>query len=382
MKNGCDVIVLGLGGMGSATAYQLAARGVKVCGIEQFSPAHDRGSSHGESRIIRKAYFEHPDYMPLLHRAFELWQLIAEASQSTLQVTNGLIVSGAVDSPTIAGLQACYRQHQVPHEQWQPTDLKSHFPQFNIPKEHTVFFDPYGGFLRVEACVQAQLKLAQQLGAVCHFGEKVVSWSASRKGVVVTTAKQQFYADKLIITAGAWVRPLLDELGIRCQIWRKIVVWYTSPGLESFMPDRFPTYYIELPQGGFYGFPVVSDRGLKVAEHLQPQIIDDPDTVDRSLYPEDEQPLWAFVQQVFPQLQPVRTAHSVCLYTKSPDDHFILGMHPQHDRVVIGAGFSGHGFKFAPVIGEILSGLAIDGVTEYPIGFLKLERFLVFRSRT
>ncbi|MFQ5629450.1 MAG: N-methyl-L-tryptophan oxidase, partial [bacterium] len=370
-------IVLGAGGMGSATLCQLARRGVKGCGIEQFGPGHDRGSSHGESRIIRKAYFEHPDYVPLLNRSFDLWDVISQETRQELQVWNGLIVAGKPGSATIKGLESCYRKYELPHERWTTSETCKHFPQFEFSLDYDVFYDPFGGYLKVEQCVQANIELARKHGADIFFNEKILSWQANDSSVLVKTDRRELHAGALIITPGAWATSLLASIAIEVEIWRKVLVWYQSPDLDIFTPDIFPTYYVEMDYGGFYGFPVISEKGFKAAEHLHANIISEPDKVERALLLEDEKPLLSFLADVFPSItEPTRTAHQVCMYTKSPDDHFILGCHPEHKNVVIGAGFSGHGFKFAPVIGEILADLALNGETEHPIEFLKLDRFI------
>lgn len=375
--NSYDIIILGAGGMGSATLYQLARRGVKACGIEQFGPAHDRGSSHGESRIIRKAYFEHPDYVPLLNRSFKLWDLISLELGKELQVWNGLIVAGKPGSATIKGLESCYRKHELPHERWTTTETCKHFPQFELPIEYDVFYDPFGGYLKVEQCVEANIQLARKHGADIFFNEQILSWQANSSGVSVKTDRRELSAGKLIITPGAWATALLASIGIHVEIWRKVLVWYQSEGLDIFTPDIFPTYYVEMDYGGFYGFPVISERGFKAAEHLHPDVVSDPNEINRNLLPGDEVLLLRFLADIFPAItQPAQTAHQVCMYTKSPDDNFILGLHPEHENVVIGAGFSGHGFKFVPVIGEILADLALKGATKHPIDFLQLDRFI------
>ena len=377
MKQNFDVIVWGAGGMGSATMRSLALRGANVCGVEQFGAAHGQGSSHGETRIIRKAYFEHPDYVPLLNRSFELWREIADESGRQLQITNGLVVSGDPSSATIQGLQRCYAEHALPHERWTAEETRKHFPQFHLPGGHSVFFDPDGGYLMVEECVKANLSSALHHGATLYFGEQVLSWHADTSGVSVQTDQRELQAKALVLTAGAWAGRVFSEYGIPLEIWRKVLVWYRGNGLEAFSPQAFPTYFIELDYGGFYGFPVVSEAGFKAAEHFEPDIVAQPEALQRQLLPRDEPRLQRFLTEIFPALRkPKRSAFKVCMYTKSPDDHFVLGALPETPSVIVGAGFSGHGFKFAPVIGEILADLALDGQTSHPIDFLKLERFL------
>ncbi|MFQ5709971.1 MAG: N-methyl-L-tryptophan oxidase [bacterium] len=371
-----EIIVLGVGGMGSAALYDLAKRGLKVCGVEQFGVAHDRGSSHGDTRIIRKAYFEHPDYMPLLERTYELWQSLQEASGQQLAVNNGLVVVGQPESQTIRGLEACYKKHALPHERLSRKEAGRRFPQFDFPAESAIFFDPFGGYLLVEPCVEQHTRLAVEHGAVLLTNEKVLNWHAENGHVTVATTQRTLRADKLIITAGAWATQVLTDLGLELEIWRKPVLWYHTPHIEPYGPDKFPTFYFELSYGGFYGFPAIDTSGVKIAEHLHADVVATPEALNREFEAADESLILRFLSEVLPGFKPTLKKHSVCMYIKTPDDHFILDLHPVHENVILGAGFSGHGFKFAPVVGEILGDLAIDGTTSYPIAFLRLERLL------
>ncbi len=361
--------------MGSATLYTLARRGVKVCGIEQFGVAHDRGSSHGQTRIIRKAYFEHPDYMPLLNRAYELWDAFEKETGQELLVSTGLMLAGKANSPTIQGLEVCYSEHAQPHERMNASEAKKRFPQFKLPKELEIFYDPLAGFLHVERCVQQHIEMAVTHGATLHTHEKVTSWQAHPEHVTVQTDRRELMAEKLIITAGAWAIRELVPLNIDCQIWRKVVFWFTSPDMSQYRLNHIPIFYVELDYGSFYGFPVIDESGLKVAEHTKPRPIGDPDKLNRDLVAEDQRDVLRFLRIVLPEFRSKLTDFSVCMYTVTPDENFILDIHPEHENVVIAAGFSGHGFKFAPVIGEIMSELTIDGSTTHPVEFLRLRRF-------
>ena len=375
MSRDYDVIVLGVGGMGSAALYHLARRGARACGIEQYDVAHDRGSSHGDTRIIRKAYFEHPDYVPLLHRAYELWYELEEATGQNLFERCGLITCGAPDSETIRGLEACYAAHDVPHEVWSRAQAGERYPQLGLTDGDVAFFDPLGGFLRVEDCVRCHAAQARAEGAELLVGEVVVAWEPSDDGVVVRTDARELTAGKLVITAGAWAAPLLNELGVRTEVWRKVLFWYDSPNIDDWAQERFPTFFLEKEYGQFYGFPVLDEWGLKVAEHVDFTLVEDPANVERELIEVDEPPIARFLADAFPTMEPRRTKHAVCMYTVTPDQHFVIDTHPLHPHVAIAGGFSGHGFKFATVVGEALADLALDGRTEQPIGFLGLDRF-------
>jgi len=371
-----DIAVLGVGGMGSATLYTLAKRGLNVCGIEQFGVAHDRGSSHGETRLIRKAYFEHPDYIPLLNRAYDLWHEFEKKAGEKLFVENGLIVAGKPDSEVIKGLDLCYEKHNLPHEKLTVNEARKRFPQFHLPEDFIIYFDPIAGFLYVEKSVEKFAELGQKNGATLYTNEKVLTWQANKNHISITTDRRKIAAGKLIITSGAWANREMLSLGIDFDIWRKVLFWYDSPEIANYKLDGFPNFYVELDFGSFYGFPAVNEMGLKIGEHEIPGISSLPDEVRRTLQPSDEPVILQFIEKVFPRFQPVRTNFTVCMYTITPDFNFILDVHPEYENVIIGAGFSGHGFKFAPVIGEILADLAIDGSTSHPIEFLRVNRLL------
>jgi len=370
-----DVIILGVGAMGSAAMYELAKRGVNVCGIEQFGVAHDRGSSHGETRMMRKAYFEHPDYIPLLHRTYDLWQELQAESGTKLFVQNGLLVAGSTDSDVISGLDLCYSQHPLPHEKLNAAQARRRFPQFHFDDEAVIYYDPLAGFLLVEKCVEQNANLAVDKGAALFSNERVLSWQSREGQVSVTTEKRQLQAEKLIITTGAWAKPELEKLGIKVEIWRKVMFWYRSTQMESGLSQRLPCFYFATSNGGFYGFPAVTDRGIKVGEHESAEICPNPEQLNRELRPEDEPAVLQFLQQMLPGLPLEKTGFAVCMYTVTPDHHFIVDFHPEQENVILAAGFSGHGFKFAPVIGEILGDLTTYGTTTLPADFLRLQRF-------
>lgn len=370
-----DVIVLGVGGMGSAALHDLAKRGVKVCGLEQFGVAHDRGSSHGDTRIMRKAYFEHPDYLPLLHRTYEMWQELQAESRTRLFTQNGLLVAGRADSEVIRGLDLCYRQHPLAHEKLDTGQARRRFPHFQLDDDAVVYYDPLAGFLFVERCVEQQVRLALDKGATLYSHERVLSWESREGQVSVTTETRRLQAEKLILTTGAWARPELQKLGIQLEIWRKVMFWYHSDEIASYGPEHFPCFYVATSSGGFYGFPAVNDRGIKVGEHESAEICEHPERLKRGLQPEDEPAVRRFMQKSLPGFRPQRTGFAVCMYTMTPDHHFIVDGHPEYENVFLAVGLSGHGFKFAPVIGEVLGDIATAGTTTLPADFLRLQRF-------
>jgi sarcosine oxidase len=390
MSGQYDCIVLGVGGFGSAALYHAAARGLRVLGLEQFSVAHDRGSSHGETRIIRKAYFEHPDYVPLLVSAYELWrQLEAERGCSLMHLC-GLMLAGPPEGEAIAGAQLASRLHDVPLETVAPREAQRRYSGFRFPQSFQVMYEPEAGYLEVEACVRAHVDAALARGAVLSTDEVVHEWQLLGNTVRVRTSKNQYQAAALVITAGPWASQLLHGLALPLEIVRKPVFWFPAKSAASALDahaatgrgldEGAPTFFFEMPFGQFYGFPSLDGRTVKVAEHTGGQAVADPLRVERRVSPADSELLARFVRECMPQLDPEPTRNSVCMYTLTPDRHFIVDRHPTHAPVVFGAGFSGHGFKFTPVIGQALIELATEGRSRHPIGFLSASREALIKA--
>lgn len=371
-----DAVVVGLGAMGSATLYQLAKRGLRVCGIERHHVAHDLGSSHGNVRMIRKAYFEHPDYVPLLDGSYAGWETLEEECGETLLKKCGLLLCGTPESKAIRGLEACYREHDLPHDRLSRAETLKRYPQFRLPESYVSFFDPEGGYLFIERCIEQFLEQAEQRGAEVQIHSEATAWHADDEGVTVTTGKGEVRAGALVLTLGPWAGEILGELNVPLTVKRTPQFWFDSPNIGRFSEPEFPAFYVEHAGGDFYGFPSIDGAGVKVAKHTDGDVVGDADEVSRSLHAEDEAEVMAFLSDTFPDLAPKFRHHSVCMYTMTPDENFILDVHPNHSNVVFGAGFSGHGFKFAPVVGEALADLATKGETSLPIGFLGLERLL------
>lgn len=369
-----DTIVIGVGGMGSATCFELARRGQRVLGLEQFPLVHDKGSSHGESRIIRKAYFEHPDYVPLLHRTYELWHQLEQSTNRTLFHPTGLVLSGPPEGDTIRGARLSAAQYGLELQNFRSREAQQRFPGFRFPDNHEVAFEPGAGTLFVEACVQAHIDEAIRLGASIHGNEQVIDWTSDGTSVRVRTTAGEYIAQRLVVTAGAWASRLMHSLGLELTVLRKFVGWFRIQSNDYLAANGFPTFFFELPAGAFYGFASFDGTTVKVAEHTGGQVVGDPLNVDRQCHPDDLRSISTFIEAHLPEVgrDPVR--HSVCLYTMSPDHHFVIDVHPTWRNVVFAAGFSGHGFKFCPVVGEALADLAILGSTRLPIQFLALQR--------
>jgi sarcosine oxidase len=378
MNHTYDVIVIGTGGVGSAALYHLAKRGVKVLGLDRFSPPHDRGSSHGRTRVIRQAYFEHPDYVPLLLRAYELWTELSETSGKQLYHQTGLLEVSRMSGSVVPGVLAAARSHKLPVECLTASEVRSRFPQFRVPDDWHAAFENRAGYLDVEDCVAVHLDTAKKLGAELQTGITVLNWRQSANAIVVETDRGQFHAAKLVISAGAWAESLLRELNTRLEVRRKPVFWYPTND-ESLRVDRgCPCYLFETPAGVFYGIPQIDDFGFKVAEHTGGSTVADPLAVDRDLNPADQARVESFLADHIPTVGRPHSHHSVCLYTMSPDENFIVDIHPNHPQIAFAAGLSGHGFKFTCVLGEALADLALEGKTALSIEFLSSGRFAKF----
>lgn len=376
-----DAIVIGVGGMGSAACAALAARGQRVLGIERFGPAHDRGSSHGRTRIYRTAYFEHPDYVPLARRAVKLWQRIEQQTGTALMHPCGLVLAGPDDCPLIAGTLRAADVHDLPLERLTPEAAERRFAALRFERDHTVLFEQQAGYLDVEPCVEMQIELARRHGAELHFDERVRSWDAASDWVVVRTDRGEYSAGGLVLAGGAWSAGLLEAGGhsappacVPLKVRRKMQLWFASAN-PALTPACCPVFGFHVDNGFFYGFPAVEPGMVKVAEHTGGQVVDDVDQLDRSLRPADVERVGAFVARCLRGVGPDVVRHAACMYTMTPDEHFVLDHHPEHAHVIVAAGFSGHGFKFCPLVGTLAADLLIDGRTDAAIGFLAANRF-------
>jgi sarcosine oxidase len=370
-----DAIVIGVGGMGSAAACELARRGRRVLALEQFALGHDRGSSHGHTRIIRKAYYEHPDYVPLVCRAFERWYDLEQSQGIHLLTESPCLSIGRADSPMIAGVRASAEQHKLPVEHLSADDLRRRFPAFRFGEEYVGVLERSAGFLYVEDCVQAHVCEAVRLGADVRDNEPVVAWQSDGREAVVETHAGRYTAARLILTAGPWAGQLLAGWGSRLRVMRQVVQWFATSNPRRFRRDVFPLYIADTPRGHFYGFPMLSANGVKVAQHYGAPELGSPTEVNRTVGRADEERLRAFLQEHLPDVDGPCRRSSVCIYTLTPDRHFLIDLHPEYPNVALAAGFSGHGFKFASVVGEILADLAENGRTDLPIGMLRISRY-------
>ena len=369
-----DVIVLGLGGMGTAAASALARRGAKVLGFEQFPFAHHRGSSHGHTRIIRTAYYEHPAYVPLVKRAFTLWQELEARTGRHLLTPCPCLNIGSSDSEVVRGVQAAAAEHGLEIETLTASEIVARYPQFRLPADSVGVLERAAGFLLVEECVRAHLDDARAHGAELHAETPVVSWRAVGNTVEVTTATGTHTAAKLVITAGPWATRLLADIGVSLSIMRQVQLWFApDPKLPLFARERFPIFLCDTPGGAFYGLPATDGRGLKCARHYGAPELDSPEAVSWDVTPADLAPVAAFLREYLPAAG-ANTSAEVCQYTLTPDRHFVIDRHPALLNVAVACGFSGHGFKFAPTVGEILADLTLRGATAHPIELFRANR--------
>jgi sarcosine oxidase len=372
-----DAIVIGLGGMGSAAAFHLARRGKRVLGLEQFELLHERGSSHGLTRIIRLAYHEHPSYVPLLRRSYELWHELEALAGEPLLITTGSIEGGPENGRTFRGALEAAQVHGLPHEVLDIAQLRRRYPAYGEFDPATrVVFQPQGGFLLAERTLLAHVNQAQANGAELHYHEPALEWQAvPQGGVRVRTARAEYSADRLVICAGSWAGRVVPALAPYAVPERQVLAWLQPSRPELFSPERFPVFLLDVEEGSYYGFPVHDVPGFKFGRYHHLREPMDPDDPDRSTRPDDEAILRAFAIRHFPEGAGPTIMLKACLFTNSPDEHFVIDLLPDAPQVSVAAGFSGHGYKFCSLVGEVMADLAIDGATAHDIGLFRLSRF-------
>jgi sarcosine oxidase len=376
-----DVVVVGVGSMGSAAVHTLAARGLSVLGLENFGPAHDQGSAHGGSRIIRQSYFEGPAYVPLLQRAFEGWRQLQEESGRDLLTECGGIYIGDPDNPVVTGSREAAAIHGLPHEVLDAAEIRSRFPTMR-PSDHAVgVYEPNAGYVRPEETVLAGVDLARRYGADLHFHEPVTGWRVTPGGgVEVNTSTGRFGADRLVLTPGAWTPRLLPGRA-PILVERQVFYWF-APDFNTGVPyeryaDGHPVYIEETDGNGLlYGFPMIDGPhgGLKLAFYRQNVGFTTPEAIDRTIHADEVDAMRRRAVQLFPHLTGPLIKAATCLYASAPDDHFVIGLLDGMPQVVVACGFSGHGFKFVPVVGEIVADLVQNGTTAHDIALFDVMR--------
>lgn len=367
-----DAIVIGTGGVGSAALYHLAKRGLKVAGLDRFPPGHDRGSSHGQTRIIRQAYFEHEDYVPLLKRAYELWAVLEQELEQNLFHEVGLLEVGPPDGDLIRGVLRSAEVHNLPVRQIHQDEFAQQFRGFVLPEGQVALYEENAGYLLVESCVVGHAAIAEKMGAALISGETVVQWQADGSGFAVQTDSSTYRSDYLVVAGGAWAASLLRDLDLKLTVLKKHLHWFDCD--PCYRPENgCPTFLYETPDGYFYGFPQIDDAGLKIAEHSGGEVVVDPLNVDRGIDANDLHRVKTFLERNLPGVHPIDRRHEICFYAMSQNGNFIVDQYPGNDRMAFAAGLSGHGFKFTAVLGEILADLVCDGQTKMPADFLRLN---------
>ena len=370
-----DAIVIGVGGMGSAAVYHLARRGLQVLGLEKHAIPHEMGSSHGYSRMIRYTLQEHPSYVPLVRRSYALWHEMEETAGEELMVTTGSIRAGAPDSPFFLNAQEACDLHSIPYEILTASEVNKRFPGYRFPEEISSVYQADGGFLLPERCIVTHVQAAERAGADVHSQETVLDWEVRGDGVQVRTDRDTYTAGRLVVTAGPWAANLVSELAAYAVPERQVMGWFQPKRPELYAAEAFPVFGMFTEEGRYYGFPSHAVPGFKIgrAHHLLQKV--DPDAIDREVHPEDEDILRQAVNRYFPLAAGKLLDGKTCMYTNTPDGHFMIGTLDGQPQVSVAAGFSGHGFKFASVIGEIMADLAQNAATEHDINLFRLDRF-------
>jgi sarcosine oxidase len=370
-----DAIVVGVGGMGSATLFHLARRGRRVLGLERFDVVHPFGSSHGLNRIIRLAYSEHPSYVPLLRRAYELWHELENLDGGKLLYTTGNVEGGLADGDVFAGAREAAELHHLPFEVLSGQEANARWPGYRLPSDHRVVFQPEGGFLASEECILAHVRQAMARGAQIHWRERALEWGPLGDGVWVRTDRGRYEASRLVLSAGAWMGKLVPELAPVAVPERQVLAWLQPTKPDLFRLGSFPVFYLQVEEGRYYGFPEWGIPGFKFGRYHHLEEMVDPDVMDREPNERDEEVLRAFARRYFPEGEGPTVALKACLFTNAPDEHFILDLHPSYPQVALASPCSGHGYKFASVVGEIMADLAERGETDHDLGLFHLGRF-------
>ncbi|MFN2528424.1 MAG: N-methyl-L-tryptophan oxidase [Candidatus Baltobacteraceae bacterium] len=369
-----DLAVVGLGGMGSATAAHAAERGLSVAGVEQFEPVHKLGASHGRTRLIRMAYFEGPEYVPLLRRAYELWDELEAKTGAALFSHSGAVYAGARQSDLISGSLASAQEYGLDLELIEGDEVRKRFPLLRLMPNEVALYEPSAGAVFPEATVSAQVARARDAGAVLRFATRVTGWEASTNTVRLALADgEELRAHKLVLTVGPWFATIFRELNIQLEIERNVQVWFDPQSPAAFAPDRFAPFALERGGRFFYGFPDYGD-GMKCAFHHTGNFTD-PASIDRTVTKYEIEEVHTALSAYIPSAAGAYRESSACMYALTPDHHFVIGRHPGFENVFLAGGFSGHGFKFVPVIGEIMANFVCTGAAGHEISMFSPQRF-------
>lgn len=375
-----DLIVIGFGGVGSATLYHAAKKGWSVLGIDQFGPAHNKGSSHGQTRVIREAGFENPRYAPLAAEAFERWDELNKRHRTRPEIDplfeqTGVLQIGNPDSETLQQVLSLGSERGLKLVEFSVEEIQQRLPLLNVPARQVGILEPDAGLLRVEHCVAAHLAQAKKRGAELSSDEQVLSWSASSEGVEVETNQGTRRAARLAICAGAWTTGLLAEIGVPLKILAKQQQWFQIDRVEQKLVNKFPVVCIEQADGEqFYCLPELDSHGMKVVRHSGGEEIESVQQLSRELDTKELARVEAFLDRHIHHRKHRLVHHTMCMYTNSADGDFIIDQHPNHPHVAFATGLSGHGFRFTPVLGHRLVEM-LDGTSQPELDFLSLKRF-------
>ena len=373
-----DVIVIGLGGVGSAAVFELAKRGLRVLGIDQYPPAHGYGSSHGQTRIVRQAYFEDPVYVPLLRRAYQLWDELDRLSEGNLFVKCGVLQMGPPDGVVVPGVLASSKLHSLPIEEIGAADVTNRWPGIHCDSDWAAVLERNAGFVHVEQCVRAHLVLAEVKGAVLRHNACVEKWNSGPEGVCVELAGERHFASKLVLTVGPWANEkIMPEFGGEIRVLKKHLFWFESNSNCYGLSAGMPCFFHETQNGYFYGFPQIDSDGVKLAMHSGGDMTLEPSIRDHDDAPltEEYQHCDRYRSQFLDRLTDRLTKHQVCYYSMTPDENFMIGSDHGDDRVIVVCGLSGHGFKFTPVLGEIAAQMVNGERVPFNLNSFRLDRF-------
>ena len=346
-----------------------------MLGLDMFSPGHQHGSSHGHHRIIREAYFEDPGYVPFVQRAYTLWSELEEDAGATglLTITGGLMF-GRPDAQVVSGALTSGRLHGLPYEEFSARETSRQFPGFRLAEDMVAVYEERSGFVSPEPAMQAQMRLAAERGARLEHNVEVTGWSSDGSRVTVETTGGSYQAASLVLTTGPWAAELLDDLGLPLDVWRVVNAYFQPVQIEPYAVGACPIYLFDAPEGTFYGFPYLEGVGLKIGRHDK-AMSTTARTIDRNVQQGEIDELQAVLSAYLPEAAGEHLTSITCMYTMTPDEHFIVGQHPHYANVAIGCGFSGHGYKFAPALGEALGEIAVGREPSQPIEFLGADRF-------
>ena len=373
MASDPDVIVAGLGAMGSAVALALTRRGLAVAGFDRYSPPHAMGSSHGGSRIIREAYFEHPAYVPLVPRAYELWPSLEEEAGDTLYLRTGGVMIGAPDSELVRGSLASAKLHGLPHQLLDAAGIRQRFSMLHAEDGMVGVVEPRAGVLFPERCIEAQLKLAQQAGAALHRDEPIDRWERDGERVRVVTSRRELRARALVVAAGAWTDRLIASASLPLEVERQSLFWF-SPRRDSasFSPDQCPVHLWQFERGEFfYGFPDIGS-GIKLARHHRGETTS-ADSINRAIDDSEVNDIRTLARRFVPDAEGELLSSAVCMYTNTRDGHFRIDWVDHDQRVLVVSACSGHGFKFAPAIGEVAADMMTGREPGFDLGLFRLR---------